>query len=96
MKSSIRFSKNGNQIRMTGKAANDFFKSPTRSPDLKGQKFFSQSRKQEMMLVQDDSSEWNGWLVYKHPDGQWVSLRKATDADISELANAISEAHHLA
>lgn len=19
---------------------------------------------------------WDGWLMYKHPDGQWVSLRK--------------------
>ena len=25
------------------------------------------------------------WLFYKHPDGQWVSLRKATDEDLDKL-----------
>lgn len=35
-----------------------------------------------------------GWLLYKHPDGQWVSLRKATDADISAINGAVVSAHH--
>jgi len=26
------------------------------------------------------------WLFYKHPDGQWVSLRKTTEADNEALA----------
>ena len=25
------------------------------------------------------------WLFYKHPDGQWVSLRIATEADLVVL-----------
>jgi hypothetical protein len=24
-----------------------------------------------------------GWAFYKHPDGQWVTIRKATDDEIS-------------
>jgi len=27
------------------------------------------------------------WVAYKHPDGQWVSLRKATEADKLSLEN---------
>ena len=26
------------------------------------------------------------WLFRKHPDGQWVSMRKATDDDIAKVA----------
>jgi hypothetical protein len=26
------------------------------------------------------------WLFRKHPDGQWVSMRKATDDDIVKAA----------
>lgn len=35
-----------------------------------------------------------GWLLYKHPDGQWVSLRKATDDDIKRINEAVVYAHH--
>lgn len=51
-----------------------------------GVKFFSVSRNQECMLCQ--SGAWSGWILYKHPDGQWVSLRKATDKDMADLHNA--------
>lgn len=37
----------------------------------------------EMMYVTE--GEWKGWLLYKHPDGQWVSLRKATEDDMKAL-----------
>ena len=30
------------------------------------------------------------WMFYKHPDGQWVSLREATDDDIHRV-NAAAE-----
>lgn len=32
---------------------------------------------------------WDGvpWLFYKHPGGQWVSLRKATSDDIEAVLN---------
>lgn len=57
----------------------------------KGYKF-RDARNGEMMLVYE--GEWKGWLAYRHPDGQWVSLRKATPADWHALGIAISEAHH--
>jgi hypothetical protein len=60
----------------------------------KGIRFYSQSRKQEMLLVSDDAKAWAGWLCYRHPDGQWVSLRKATSEDRGELDNAIVQKHH--
>lgn len=60
-----------------------------------GIKFWSQSRQQEMILVsRQANSPAAGWLCYRHPDGQWVTLRKATKADYAELDNAIVKAHH--
>jgi len=35
-----------------------------------------------------------GWLLYKHPDGQWVTLRKATEDDIRQINEAVVAAHH--
>lgn len=35
-----------------------------------------------------------GWLLYKHPDGQWVTLRKATETDIAAINEAVVSAHH--
>lgn len=35
-----------------------------------------------------------GWLLYKHPDGHWVTFRKATDADIAALNRAVAQGHH--
>lgn len=57
----------------------------------KGYKF-RDARNGEMMLVYE--GEWKDWLAYRHPDGQWVSLRKATPEDWHALGIAISEAHH--
>lgn len=30
----------------------------------------------------DTSAEDHGWLYTRHPDGQWVTLRKLSDAEI--------------
>ncbi len=57
-----------------------------------GLRFYSQSMHREMMLVTE--GDFSGWIVYKHPDGQWVTLRKATESDRTDLANAMSRAHH--
>lgn len=35
------------------------------------------------MLIRE--LEGTPWLCYKHPDGQWVTLRKVTDEDIAML-----------
>ena len=42
--------------------------------------------RQEMKLVTEGPMK--GWIVYKHPDGQWVTLRKATQKDLGKLVNA--------
>lgn len=49
----------------------------------------------EMMYVYPDTKhESAGWLLYRHPDGQWVSYRKATDADIIAMSAAVSKSFH--
>jgi hypothetical protein len=60
----------------------------------RGTRFYANDK--EMMLVTDDETrkDMHGWLLYKHPDGQWVSLRKATDADLAAINKAVVEAHH--
>lgn len=30
----------------------------------------------------DPNAKDHGWLYYKHPDGQWVTLRKLSDTEI--------------
>lgn len=59
----------------------------------KGVKFFDKATDREMLLVADDSPNWSGWLCYRHPDGQWVSLRKATKDDHDRVASAQFSAH---
>jgi hypothetical protein len=60
----------------------------------KGTRFEANGK--EMMLVLDNEprAELHGWLLYRHPDGQWVTLRKATDADIAVISQAVINAHH--
>lgn len=62
----------------------------------KGTRFFDNDSGREMLLVAEDEQQegWRGWLFYKHPDGQWVSLRKATDNDIMAINQAMSTAFH--
>lgn len=62
--------------------------------DPKGLKFESNGK--EMMYCYPDCERESlrGVLCYKHPDGQWVTLRKATDADISAINGAVVHAHH--
>ena len=55
-----------------------------------------QANGKEMMLVLDDEprKEMHGWILYRHPDGQWVPLRNATDGELVAICNAVSRAHH--
>ena len=50
----------------------------------------------QMLLVTTDEprTEMHGWLFFRHPEGQWVSLRKATDDDLASISAAIVAAHH--
>lgn len=50
----------------------------------KGIKFFDVNSNKEMLLCEEKGG-WNQWLFYKHPDGQWVSIRKATELDLEKL-----------
>lgn len=47
----------------------------------RGVRFFDRRSGREMILVQEPGSDFDGWLCYRHPDGQWVSLREATADD---------------
>jgi hypothetical protein len=56
-----------------------------------GVRFYELASKREMILVTDDEpQEWlRGWLCWHHPDGQWVTLRKANKADLVAVANIV-------
>jgi hypothetical protein len=63
--------------------------------DPPGIEFFDAATSRRMKYVYPGSSHWTaGWLLYKHPDGQWVTLRKATRDDIAAISGAVVEAHH--
>ncbi len=43
-----------------------------------GIKFFHNQIGRILLLVDDPICTFDGWFAYKHPDGQWVSLKEAT------------------
>ncbi len=51
--------------------------------------FYDKASDREMGLVilhvSGPLSPRTAWLVYKHPDGQWITEREATDDDIGQL-----------
>jgi hypothetical protein len=61
---------------------------PSETYEPKGIKFFEMGSKHELLLVVEGS--WAGWLLYRHPDGQWVSLRKATQDDLAKIEQRIA------
>jgi hypothetical protein len=45
--------------------------------------------------VYPDTKHWTaGWLLKRTANGEWITVRKATDADIEDLARAAISAHH--
>ena len=54
--------------------------------DPPGIAFFDKASRRVMKLVTD--GQFKDWIVYKHPEGQWVSLRKATEDDLKRLKTA--------
>jgi len=44
----------------------------------------------EMLLI-DEGEDCGGWLCYRHPDGQWVTLRRATEADKAVIDNLFTK-----
>jgi hypothetical protein len=61
----------------------------------RGVGFYSQTKRCEMRYLYPDSGHsWAGWILYRHAEGHWVALRKASDADIAEISAAVVSAHH--
>ena len=70
-------------------------KAQATNDDPSGINFYDNATGKHMKYVYPDSPHWTaGWILYKHPDGQWVTLRKATDDDINRISQAVIEAHH--
>lgn len=61
-----------------------------------GVKFYDGATGREMILVTDEEPRegLRGWLVYRHAEGHWVTLRKATAADREAVMRAMSAALH--
>lgn len=56
-----------------------------------GIRFFDRASNRAMLLV--TGGPWHGWLCYRHPDGQWVSLRLATVEDVDRMSEAVWNSH---
>lgn len=52
-------------------------------------RFFEPGGRELLLDLRQDTS-WGGWLFYRHVDGQWVSLRKATEADLVAMLRSIA------
>jgi hypothetical protein len=63
--------------------------------DPPGLTFTDGASGRRMKYVYPSTQHWTaGWILYKHPQGHWVTLRKATDDDITRISSAVVEAHH--
>jgi hypothetical protein len=60
-----------------------------------GIEFYDINSGRTMTYVYPDTKHWSaGWILFKNHDGQWVTLRKATDADIATINKSVVAAHH--
>jgi hypothetical protein len=50
----------------------------------KGIRFYDSASRREMLLV-TEAGPHNGWLCVRHPDGQWVTARKASVDDLARV-----------
>lgn len=55
---------------------------------------FEANGKEMMYCYPDSKHDLAGWILYRHPDGQWVTLRKATDQGILAMSRAVSKQFH--
>jgi len=58
-----------------------------------GKQFYDAASERHMILVEEGS--WRGWLAYQHPDGQWASLRVATEEDLAVIEAANKTEVHI-
>ena len=57
---------------------------PFNPETLHGITFYDNASKRYMRYIYPDADSWMaGWLVVKNPSGEWMTLRKATDTDLS-------------
>lgn len=61
---------------------------PKTDQRVDGVVFYDAANNREMLLVDNSHPTWGGWLMYKHPDGKWVSYRKATHEDMAKIEQA--------
>jgi hypothetical protein len=61
--------------------------------DPPGVAFYDLASDRQMKLITE--GPYRRWLVFKHPDGQWVSLREATPKDYAQVAPAAIQAGSL-
>jgi hypothetical protein len=63
--------------------------------DVTPLKFFDRGTDRECMYVYPATKHWcAGWLLFKAKNGEWITWRKATDADIEVMSAAVIAAHH--
>ncbi len=55
-----------------------------------GLEFYDHNSSRMMILTPDNADDFPGWIHWKHPDGQWVTLRKATDEDRKHIADCVA------
>ncbi len=64
---------------------------------LHGVGFYDIHNGRAMRYIYPDADHWTaGWIVVQNPSGDWMTLRKATDEDISVINKAIVETQHAA
>lgn len=54
-----------------------------------GHRFIDGNSGREMVLITEGHAK--GWIAYRHPDGQWVSLRVATDIDRHSILSRLDK-----
>jgi hypothetical protein len=52
---------------------------------------FEANGKEMMYCYPDSKHDLAGWILYRHPDGRWVTLRKATDQDMDTAYRVLSQ-----
>lgn len=56
--------------------------------DPDGIEFFDAASERTMKLSTQIGHWTHGWILFKHPDGQWVTLRRATAEDLAALGRS--------
>ena len=59
-----------------------------------GMEFYDGASGYRMKCMYPDSrSPYAGWIMYQYPDGQWITLRKATADNIAQINRGVTRTH---